>query len=154
MPEIPQKKIVNKLLGEILIERKIITREQLEEALSVLKREEKLIGEILVEKGFVKEEDIAQTLTAQYGFPYLPLDSYEIEPEIINLIPQDLARQYVIVPVDKLGNSLSVAISNPLNSEAVENIEKLTNLHIQLFVSTSSDIRRAINRYYKKKEDK
>ena len=149
MPEIPQKKIVNKLLGEILIERQIITRAQLEEALSILKKEEKLIGEILVEKGFAKEEDIAQTLTAQYGFPYLPLDSYEIEPEITKLIPRDLARQYLFIPVDKLGNSLSVAISNPLNSEAIEKIEKLTNLHIQIFVSTSSDIRRAIDKYYK-----
>ena len=153
MPEIPQKKIVNKLLGEILIERQIITREQLQEALSILKKEEKLIGEILVEKGFAKEEDIAQTLTAQYGFPYLPLDSYEVDPAIIKLIPQDLARQYVFIPVDKLGNSLSVAISNPLNNEALEKIEKLTNLHIQIFVSTSSDIRRAIDKYYKK-EDK
>ena len=151
MSEIPQKKIVNKLLGEILIERQIITREQLEDALSILKKEEKLIGEILVERGFAKEEDIAQTLTAQYGFPYLPLDSYEIEPEIIKLIPQDLARHYMFIPVDKLGNSLSVAISNPLNSEAIEKIEKLTNLHIQIFVSTSSDIRRAIDKYYNKK---
>jgi len=145
----PLKKIVNKLLGELLIERQIITSEQLKLALSIQKEKGGLIGEILVEMGFAKEEDIAQTLTTQYGFPYLPLDNYEIEPQIIRLIPQELARQYLFIPVDKLGNSLSIAMSNPLNNEAIEKIEAFIGLNIQIFVSTSSDIRKAIDKYYK-----
>ena len=148
----PLKKIVNKLLGEILIERKVVTQEQFQQALSIKEKKGGLIGEILVEMGFAKEEDIAQTITAQYGFPYLPLDSYEIEPEITKLVPQDIAKQYVLIPVDRLGNSLSVAMSNPLNNEAVQKVQKLTNSHIQIFVSTSSDIRRAIDKYYKKED--
>ena len=148
----PSKKIVNKLLGELLIERQVITREQLEQVLSEHKGSGSLIGEILVELGFAKEEDIAQTLTAQYGFPYLPLDSYEIDPDIIKLIPEDLARKYMFIPVDKLGSSLSIAISNPLNHEAISKIETLVGLNVQIFVSTSSDIRNAVNKYYKQSD--
>ena len=146
----PLKKIVKKLLGELLIERQIITPEQLEQAILIQKQKGGLIGEILVENGFAKEEDIAQTLTAQYGFPYLPLENYEIDTEIIKLIPHELANRYVVVPVDKLGNSLSISMSNPLDSEAIEKVEAHTGSKIQIFVSTSSDIRRAINKYYKK----
>jgi type IV pilus assembly protein PilB len=144
----PLKKIVNKLLGELLIERQVITSEQLEEALDIQKKKGGLIGEILVEKGFAKEEDIAQALTAQYGFPYLPLENYEIDSEIIKLIPRNVAKQYLIIPVDKLGNNLSITLANPLSSEAVEKVEKITGLNLQVFVSTASDIRRAINKYY------
>ena len=90
----PLKKIVNKLLGELLIERQVITQEEFQKALSAQKQKGGLIGEILVGMGLAKEEDIAQALTAQYGFPYLPLDSYELDPEIIKLIPQDLASKY------------------------------------------------------------
>ena len=145
----PLKKIVNKLLGELLIERQVVSQEQFQQALSAQKQKGGLIGEILVDMGFAKEEDIAQALTAQYGFPYLPLDSYEIDPEIIKLIPQDLASKYLCVPVDRLGNSLSMAMSNPLDNEAIDKVEKLTGLSIQVFVSTSGDIHKAIDKYYK-----
>lgn len=146
----PLKKIVNKLLGELLIERQVITAEQLKEALHIQKEKGGLIGEILVGLEFAKEDDIAQALTAQYGFPYLPLDNYEIDPEIIKLIPQNVAEQYLIIPVDRLGSNLSIALANPLSSEAVEKVEKITGLNLQVFVSTASDIRRAIDNYYKR----
>jgi type IV pilus assembly protein PilB len=145
----PLRKVVNKLLGEILIERQVITKEQFQQAFAFKEKKGGLIGEILVEKGFAKEEDIAQALTAQYGFPYLPLDSYEVDSGIVKLIPVDLVRQYLCMPVDKLSNSLSIAMSNPLDKEAIDKIEKLTGLKVQIFVSTSGDIRRAIDKYYK-----
>ena len=83
----PMRRIVNKQLGDLLIERNIINERQLEKALAVQKERGGLIGELLVELGFAKEEDIAQSLTAQYGFPYLPLSNYDINPEIINIVP-------------------------------------------------------------------
>ncbi|MFH1339034.1 MAG: hypothetical protein ABIH40_04255 [Candidatus Omnitrophota bacterium] len=147
----PLKKIVNKLLGELLIERQAITSEQLNKALDVQKEKGGLIGEILVQMGSAKEEDIAQALTAQYGFPYLPLENYEIDTEIIKLIPKNVAKQYLIIPVDRLGNNLSIALANPLSSETVEKVEKITGLNLQVFVSTASDIRKAIDKYYNEK---
>ncbi|PIP19573.1 MAG: hypothetical protein COT38_04860 [Candidatus Omnitrophica bacterium CG08_land_8_20_14_0_20_41_16] len=148
----PLRKIINKQLGELLIERGIINEHQLEQALTLQKEKGGLIGEFLVELGFVKEEDIAQALTAQYGFPYLPLSNYDINPEIINIVPGRVAQQYLLVPIDKIGNNLTLAMSNPLNIQAIEDVELLSGCSVQTFVSTSSDIKRAIEKYYKDKE--
>lgn len=148
----PLRKIINKQLGELLLERGIITKVQLDKALLVQREKGGLIGEILVELGFTKEEEIAQALTAQYGFPYLPLSNYDVNPELVNIIPVRVARQYLLIPIDKIGNSITIAMSNPLNIQAVEDVELLTGLGVQTFVSTSSDIKKAIEKYYKEKE--
>ncbi len=145
------RRLVNKQLGELLIERNILSQEQLAKALMLQKEKGGLIGEILVELGFVREEEIAQTLTAQYGFPYLPLANYEIDQEIIGIIPSRVAKQYLIIPVDKIGTNLTLAMSNPLNLQAIEDVELLSGCSIQTFVSTSSDIKKAIEKYYKDK---
>jgi len=148
----PIRRIINKQLGDLLLERGIINQGQLDEALNVQRLKGGLIGEILVDLGFVKEEDIAQALTAQYGFPYLPLANYDVNPEITSIIPGRVARQYLLVPVDKIGNNLTLAMSNPLNIQAIEDVELLTGCSVQTFVSTSSDIKKAIEKYYKDKE--
>jgi len=145
-----QRRIINKQLGELLIDRGVISEEQLEKALSLQLEKGGLIGEILVELGFAKEEDIAQSLTAQYGFPYLPLSNYDISSEIIEIVPDRVSRQYLLIPIDKIGNNLTLAMSNPLNVQAIEDVELLSGCSVQTFVSTSSDIKRAIEKYYKK----
>lgn len=142
----------HRLIGELLVEKGLITKEQLSQALTIQKQKGGLIGEILVALGYVKETDIALALTSQYGFPYLPLDSYEIDPEIIKIVPENVAKQYNLIPIDRFGNNLSVAMSNPLNDGAIEDVALLVSCNVQIFVSTSSDIRRAIERYYTKKE--
>jgi len=146
------RRLINKQLGELLIERGIITQIQLQRALAVQQERGGLIGEILVELGYAKEDEIAQTLTAQYGFPYLPLSNYDINPEIANIIPGRVARQYLLIPIDKIGNNLTLAMSNPLNVQAIEDVELLSGCSVQSFVSTSSDIKKAIEKYYKDKE--
>lgn len=148
----PTRRIINKQLGELLVERGIINQRQLEKALAAQQEKGGLIGEVLVELGFAKEEDIAQSLTAQYGFPYLPLSNYDINPEITSIIPGRVARQYLLIPIDKIGNNLTISMSNPLNIQAVEDVELLSGCTVQTFVSTSSDIKRAIEKYYKEKE--
>jgi hypothetical protein len=145
------RRIINKQLGELLLDRGIISQVQLNQALDIQHAKGGLIGEILVELGFAKEEDIAQSLTAQYGFPYLPLSNYDVNPEITNIIPSRVARQYLLVPIDKIGNNLTLAMSNPLNIQAIEDVELLSGCSVQTFVSTSSDIKKAIEKYYKDK---
>lgn len=146
------RRINTKQLGELLLDRGIITQVQLEQGLSVQRDKGGLIGEILVELGFVKEDDIAQALTAQYGFPYLPLSSYDVNAEITSIIPARVARQYLLVPIDKIGNNLTLAMSNPLNVQAIEDVELLSGCSVQTFVSTSSDVKKAIEKYYKDTE--
>lgn len=143
------KKYINKKLGEILVEQSLITQSQLDDALKLQKQKGGLIGELLVELKFVSEEDIAKTLTAQYGFAYLPLNNYEIDQELIKFIPERVARQYRLIPIDKIGDNLTIAMSNPLNSQAIEDIETLLGCNVQVFVSTNSDILQAIEKYYR-----
>jgi len=147
---IPAKRVTTKQLGELLIERGIINKRQLENALGVQKEKGGLLGEVLVELGLVKEEDIAQALTCQYGFPYLPLKNYEIDCEVIKTIPKHVAKQYCLIPIDKIGKNLTLAMANPLNIQAIEDAEMITKCVVQTFVSTATDVRKAIEKYYKK----
>ena len=147
----PIKRVVSKQLGELLLERGIIDEVQLERALKVQKeRGGGLIGQILVSLGYAQEEEIAQALTVQYGFPYLPLDCYEINTEAIKLIPANVATQYNIIAIDRIGDLVTIAMSNPLNVQAVEDIELITKCKAQVFLSTMSNITNAIEKYYGK----
>ena len=141
-------KIVNKPLGEILVERGVISRAKLEQVLVFQKEKGLLFGEALVEMKLATEEDVVQALTCQYGFPYLPLANYEIAPEVVATVPLNLCKQYSLVPIDKIGRSLTLAMANPLDVQALETLEKTTGCSVQAFVSTATEINNAINRYY------
>lgn len=143
------KKATNKHLGELLIERGVINKAQLEKAIDYQKQKGGLFGELLVELKFATEEDICQALTCQYGFPYLPLMHYEIDSEVIKTVPENVCRQFILIPIDKIGKSLTLAMSNPLNVQAAEDVELITGCTVQAFVSTTTDIKNAINKYYK-----
>lgn len=147
---LPFKRLVKKQLGELLIERGVITKDQLEKALALQKEKGGLIGQILVGMEFAKEEEIAQALTVQYGLPFLPLQNYELSKEVVQLIPENVAKQYATISIDKIGDTLTVAMANPLNEKAIEDIELHTKCNIQVFVSTSTDINNAINKFYAK----
>jgi len=145
----PADKEVHKLLGQLLVDMGIISQKQLDEALTTQQQQGGLLGQILVNLGHAKEEQIAQALTVQYGYPYLPLSSCEIAPEVAKLIPKNVCKQYCLVPVDRIENTLTIAIANPLNSQAVEDIEDVAHCDVQIFISTISDINNAIEKYCK-----
>ena len=142
------KRVISKKLGELLLERKLITQEQLVQALKVQTAKGGLLGEILVNLGYTTEEAVAQALTTQYGFPYLPLKNYTIDSELLRLIPENVARQYCLVPVDHIGNTLTIAMADPLNPSVLEDIEMLSRCSVQVFVSTGSEVMEAIQRCY------
>ena len=140
--------MISKQLGDLLVERKVITQSQLDTAIKVQKDKGGLLGQVLVMLGYVKEEEIAQAITLQYGFPFLPLENYEINQEALTLVNANVARQYNLIPVDRIGELLTVAMSNPLNSQAIEDIEMITHCKIQVFVSTAMDINQTIKSCY------
>lgn len=145
----PLRRIITKPLGELLIDLGIISKESVEKALQIQKQKGGLFGEILVEMGCAKEEDIAQVLTVQYGFPYLPLGNYDISPDVIKLVPLKMASEYHFIPIDKIGSNLTLAMSNPLNTKAIEEVERLCGCNVQVFIATMSDVKNAIAKYYK-----
>jgi len=110
----PPKRIISKQLGELLLDKKIINERQLQKALAVQKDKGGLIGGIFVLLGYATEEQIAQSLTTQFGYPYLPLTNYEIDAKIVKLVSENVAVQYNLIIIDKIGNSLTVAMSDPL----------------------------------------
>jgi type IV pilus assembly protein PilB len=142
------RRIITKRIGEILMERGVINAKQLEQALLLQKEQGGLLGQILVKIGAVTEQEVALALTAQYGFPYLPLDSYEIDVAVVKSIPEHVSRQYCLIPIDKIGNAMTVAMADPSNMQAIEDIEMLTSCVVQAFVSTPSDIQKTLDRYY------
>ncbi len=140
---------VSKQLGQLLLEKGIISQKQLDKAVEIQKDKGGLLGQILVLLGYASEEQIAQALTVQYGYPYLPLASYEVDTEVVALIPVNVCRQYCLIPVDKIEGTLTISIANPLNKQAIEDIEDITHCDIQIFVSTMTDINNAIKKYFK-----
>lgn len=145
-----RKRSITKRIGEVLIERGLITRTQLDEAVAHAETHGGQMGQVLVQLGFVGEEEVALTLTTQYGFPYLPLENYEIDNKLAEVIPEDVARQYCLMPVDRIGNALTLAMADPSNVEVIHGIELMTKCVVQTCVSTPSEILRAIERHYKK----
>jgi len=146
----PTRRVITKTIGQLLLEKGVIKQAQLDEALKIQKEKGGLLGQVLATLGYVTEEQIAQAITVQYGFPYLPLSSYDMDENAIKLVPENVARQYCLVPIDKIGNTITIAMADPLNTQAIEDIELVSGSLIQIFVSTATDIRQAIDRCYKK----
>ena len=144
------KRIITKRIGEILLGRGVINRKELEKALTHQKEHGGQLGQILIQLGFITEDEVALALTAQYGFPYLPLSNYEIDTELTALIPEQTAKQYCLIAVDRIGNALTLAMADPSNVQTIEEIELLTKCVVQTFVSTPTDINAAIEKYYKR----
>ncbi len=135
-------------LGSILLERKMITQKQLDEALVIQKKEEGFLGEILVKLGFLLERDIVAALVVQCNFAYIAVNKYEIDPKMIELIPIQVARKFQVVPLDCVGDVLSVVMVNPFIFSMKNELERLTGCKIATFIATRTEIHQAIERWY------
>lgn len=144
------KRVISKTIGQLLLEKGVIKQAQLDEGLKIQKERGGLLGQILAGLGYVTEEQIAQAITVQYGFPYLPLANYEMDEAALKMVTENIARQYCLIPIDKIGNTVTIAMADPLNTQAIEDIELVTGCSIQIFVSTATDIKQAIDKFYKK----
>ena len=139
------------LLGQILIKRNLITADQLKEALDIQKKEGGVVGEILVRLGYVTERDIVVALIVQCGFPYIAVNKYEIDLKVIQLIPEETARKNHVMPLDRVGDVLSVVMANPLDMAMIEELEHTTSCRIATFIATKAEIDEAISNWYKRK---
>lgn len=138
------------LIGEILVRRHLITPKQLQEALEIQKKEEKYVGEILIQLGYLDERDIVVALVVQCSLPYIAVNKYQIDPNVIKLIPEEMASSMHLIPLDRVGNVLSVVMASPLTPTVKDQLEKITNCRIATFIATKSEIDQAISRWYKK----
>lgn len=138
-------------LGDILINAGKISKEQLAEALEKQKNiKTKRLGEILIDYSYLREEDILGALEKQLKIPSIDLGNYAINSKAIYLVSESIARKYSLIPIDVENNEITVAMSDPLNIFAIDDIKLMTNMKVKIVLSTKSVIERAINKFYTK----
>ncbi len=137
-----------KKLGDLLVEAGLITNDQLSKALEVQKNDNERIGTILVKLGFLTEEEITSFLSKQYGIPAVNLEHFEISEDVLKRIPSDIARKYMLIPITRTGSTLTVAMADPTNIYALDDIKFLTGLNVEPVVASELSIMKAIDKYY------
>src|SRR5690606_1159934 len=135
-------------LGELLLKEKRITPEQLQEVLAYQKAHGGKLGLNLVKLGFVKDEDITALLSKQYGVPSINLSQFEIDPAVIRLIPGETAHKYQVVPLSRAGATLTIAMTDPTNVFAMDDIKFMTGYNVEPVVASESAVAEALEKYY------
>jgi len=135
-------------LGEILLKESLITQEQLQKALDFQRSNGGKLGSCLTKMGFITDDDITGVLSRQYGVPSINLKFYEIDPNVIKLIPQDTALRYQVIPLSRVGSVLTIAMTDPTNVFAMDDIKFMTGFNVEPVVASESAIGEAISRFY------
>ncbi len=136
-------------LGELLVRENIINMEQLQKAQDEQKRSGTRLGASLVKLGMVDESELLSFLSKQYHVPSINLDDFEIDPEIIKLINEEVASKHQVIPVHRAGSSLVVAMGDPSNIFAIDDIKFLTGYNVEVVVASEAQIVRSLEKYYK-----
>ena len=142
------KMIKKKRLGDILVEAEFITEEQLYEALGVQKGTDKRLGVVLQELDFVAEQDLVEALEFQLGIPQIDLEKFIIDSNVIKSIPPELAQRHHAIPIKKRGNILTVAMEDPLDVMAIDDIKIKTNCEIIPVIATRTEIEHSLEKYF------
>jgi type IV pilus assembly protein PilB len=135
-------------IGELLLKEKRITPAQLQEALNYQKAHGGKLGFNLVKLGFVKDEEITALLSKQYGVPSINLAQFEIDPTVIKLVPAETAQKYQIVPLSRSGATLTIAMTDPTNVFAMDDIKFMTGYNVEPVVASEGAVLDAIQKYY------
>jgi type IV pilus assembly protein PilB len=135
-------------LGELLVRNKLIDESQLAKALAEQKSQGGRLGASLIRLGYLKEEELSAFLSRQYGVPSINLAEFEIDPGVIRLVPPDVAQKYQIIPINRAGSTLIVAMSDPSNIFAIDDIKFMTGFNVEVVVAPDTSIKAAIDKYY------
>ncbi|MBE0501948.1 MAG: type IV-A pilus assembly ATPase PilB [Desulfuromonadales bacterium] len=135
-------------LGELLVRNKLISDLQLSKALDDQKMNGGRLGASLIKLGFVNEDGLSTFLSKQYGVPSINLNEFEIDPSVIALVPAEVTQKYTIVPVNRAGSTLIVAMSDPSNIFAIDDIKFMTGYNVEVVVAPEKSIKEAIDKYY------
>jgi type IV pilus assembly protein PilB len=140
-------------LGQLLIASNIISEDQLREALILQRKEGGRLGTNLVKLGHITEEKLVTFLSRQYGVPAINLSDYKIDPSVLKLVPVDIARKYLIMPVARVGATLTIAMADPSNVFAIDDVKFMTGYNVEVVVSSESSILSAVSSHYAGHDD-
>src|SRR5271165_931443 len=135
-------------LGEILVKEKLIDADQLKKALEYQQTNGGRLGTCLMKLGFITDDEITGVLSRQYGVPSINLKYYEVDVGVIKLIPQDTAVRYQIVPLSRVGSTLTIAMTDPTNVFAMDDIKFMTGFNVEPVVASETAIAEAISKFY------
>src|SRR5579864_7516620 len=135
-------------LGELLVKENLISADQLRQALDQQKSTGARLGSCLMKLGFITDDEITGVLSRQYGVPSINLKYYEVEASVIKLIPQDTAIRYQIVPLSRVGSTLTIAMTDPTNVFAMDDIKFMTGFNVEPVVASETAIAEAISKFY------
>jgi len=141
------------LLGKILIERGLITQDQVGQVLQVQEKQGGYFGEILVDLGYVEERDIVTALVIQCHVPYIAIDRYDIDQSTLQLVPRAIAEKYKVIPLDQVNKILSIVMADPLDMEVKNELQNITSCRLVPFIATQGEIEKAIHRGYDLDDD-
>ena len=133
-------RLTRKKLGEILLEKGLLTESQIQDALRLQHQQGVLFGEALVEQGLITEEKILATLVEQFGLPYIEPSKYQISTELLEIFDPAMMRRFQFVPLDSIGSVLVVAIAGLLSEQLLSEMEEQTGCTVQVFLTTMSEI--------------
>ena len=136
-----------KRLGDLLVGAGLITEDQLQSALKDKKPNQKT-GDVLIQKGFITEQQLIEVLEFQLGIPHVTLYRYPFDPSLFSLIPKEIAKRQLIIPLKKEGEKLFVAMADPMDFYTIDDLRLSTGFHVEVAIATKDDIIRAINKYY------
>src|SRR5438046_2610006 len=139
---------VNRRLGDLLVAEGLVKQEELQRALAEQKGTTEKLGSVLVRLKLVNEEQLTGFLSRQYGIPSITLSQLDIDPGILRLVPPQIARKYEVLPVKRAANTLTLAMADPTNVFALDDVSFMTNLQVLPVVASQAAIRRAIERNY------
>ena len=143
-----------KKIGEILLKANLITNDQLHQALQEQKRSGERLGSLLVKLGFLAEEEILSCLSKQFGVPAIDLETFQIESSVLETIPIKTAKKYTVIPISRVGGTLTLAMADPSDIFAIEDIKFMTNYNIEPVVASERAIAEAIDSQYSQKPKK
>src|SRR5438046_10499880 len=135
-------------MGDLLVREKILTGDQLDQALKKQRETGGRLGSVLVKMGVLTDEEVTNFLSRQYGVPAINLQFFEIDPNVVKLIPQETARKHQILPLSRVGASLTLAMVDPTNVFAMDDIKFMTGLNVEPVVVAEASVQAAIARYY------
>ncbi len=143
-------KIKKKLLGEYLVETGLVTEAQVEKALAEQKKAGARLGQTLMELGYLKEDDLIVALAQQLNLAHIDISSYILKPEVVNLIPEEIARRYELIALEKVSDNLSIAMTDPLNVFAIDEVQKLTSCRIEPVICSRLALFMVFDEFYQK----
>ena len=138
----------SRLLGELLIKSGKLTQEQFKDALDKQQLSGKLLGELLVELNYATEQDITMALSQQYGIPFIDLDKYSVDKDVLKIFPERVLREMRVVPLFKIEKSMTVAMNDPLDIRAIDRLSHMSKCDIDPMIATKSSVQRALDKIY------